>query len=318
MLIKKKENNLYFYFGVIGFLAGFLLLFYLMSVKGSSGDFFTVFGKLFSIGLIIFGIVYFKRYEKFKQFKDVNIDIKRNEFIVEDKKYLLDNSYLTTSFTKSDNLFCVSLWIEKDNKTVEVFKNFVLDLDEMANFLSMIKPYRKSNILLAKNESGKIKLFDGGFAFENREFFYEEIEKFDTELVITDSAYYLDIKILFKNSQMLEQRLNGGIKEYAKAMYAFLVFDSKNFSKYSLEDYLALFCPKKSYWGIIIFVLDIITAGLIFYNEKFFALGAVMLFVTAFYPWFDNDFKRKLCKEIMKIYLQIHYDKDLNENNTKS
>ena len=125
LIVKQKENKFYLYGGFGAFLIGVFLLFDLISVKGSSGDFITVFGKLFSIGLIIFGIVYINKHSKYKQSKDAKISIENNKLIVDDKEYLLDKSYLSVRFTKSGALFNLSLWKEKDNKSVEIFKDFI-------------------------------------------------------------------------------------------------------------------------------------------------------------------------------------------------
>ena len=296
MLIEAKEKPLYFYGGIAAVVSGVFLLYYLMTYHGAAGDFLTVFGKILSVVLIVFGVVYLVKYDRYKQAVDLLFDIREGKLFLNDMTYALENAYLTVSYTKSDELFRTSLWLEKDGTTVEIFKHAVLNLEEMANFLTLIKPYRKSDLCLSKEEVGKIRLFEGGFAFENREIFYNEVEKFDTQWVKMSGQNFLDIHIVLKNSEQIDKRLVDGTQEYAKALYASMLFNRDEPLNFSL------LCPPKSYLGYIVLISDLITVGLIVYNEKFLPLGAVMLFVTTLYVSFNANDERMLCKEIEKIH----------------
>ena len=297
MNIQKKPKST-FYIGLSSVIVGGILLYYLMTTRGDAGDFITVFGKLFAVGLIINGIYHIIKYDQYSQLEDVAFDIANNKLQFKDKTYPLDGAYLTLRYTRYKNLFRTTLWLEKDDEVVEIFKNVVFDIDEMANLLALIKPYRKSDICLAKAEFGKIKLFKDGFTYENREILYDEIEKFDTKLIEINSDYYLDIDIILKNGTHIENRLNGGIPEYAKALYASMQFDLGQ----EFEDEIV--CPHKSKAGLYTLIIDLGIVGYILYDHSFVESGIMLiLFVTTIYAmFFDFSYQYKLCQEMQKIH----------------
>ena len=297
MIILKKDKKIYLYIALTTIIGGVVLLFYLIEYRGASGDFLTVIGKLLSIISIISGITYMVKYNKYTQRENVHFHINDNLLVYNDKKYTLDNAYLTISYDTSDKLFCTNLWIEKDNKAIEIFKNVVFNIEEMDKFLYIIKPYRKTNINLIKKEIGQIQLFNGGFTLKKREIFYNEIEKFDTQLIKTDGVDFLDIKIILKNGEKIEKRLVDGKKEYAKAIYANLIFEHNNSSKFDIG------CNKKSIWWIIILFFNIFTILFIIYNNKFIEYGIfILLIVDTIYITFNNNSNIDLCQEIQKIH----------------
>ena len=303
MIIQQKEKPLYFYGGLIAIIIGGFFLFYLMDYKSESGDFLTVMGKLFSLTCVILGIISALRYDKYRQPKDVSLEIDENNLIYNDKEYPLSESYLTTNYTKSSDFFRTTLWLEKDDTATEIFKNVVLNLEEMANFLDIIKPYRKSNVCLAKKSRGKITLFNGGFIFEKREILYTEIEKFETIIVKTDGRDYLDIEVVLKNGEKIDKRLIDGNHEYAQALYAEILFKDKELSKIDFN------CPKKSIWWIVVVVFNLAIVGFITYNNQFVEVGiSVILLITTVYATFRKTSVIALCQEIQKIYEQEHAD----------
>jgi len=297
MTIMKKEKQIYFYGGMVAIIIGGVLLFYLMTYKGASGDFPTVAEKLLSLFCIISGTTYLIKYNNYIQYQDVSLDIEENDFVYNEKKYSLNEVYLTVSYTKSGGFFRSSLWLEKDDIATEIFKNIVFDIDEMANFLYMIKPYRKSDVCLAKKDIGKITLFYGGFAFQKREILYNEIEKFDITVIKADGRDFLDIKLILKNRDKIEERLIDGIQEYAKAIYAHMLFEHDGFLAFDLD------CPKESIWWIIVLCFNLAVVGVITYNHQFIEIGiAVILLVTTVYISFSSSFDIALCQEVQKIH----------------
>ena len=226
VVITKKEKVNYLYAGAALVISGIAVLLYLVETRGASGDFITVFGKLGSLVAIIYGVVYLVRYDRFSQDKDVKFDIEDGNLTFEDKSYPLEESFLTLQFTTTPkkDMYRVTLFLEKEAKAQKIFEHVVFDIDEMAKFLKLIKPYRKTQVCLVSETPRTIQLFKGGFAYEGREILYDEVEKFDAILVNINATIYLDVKIALKNGDTIEKRLTNGMEEYARAKYASLVF----------------------------------------------------------------------------------------------
>lgn len=307
MKIVKKEKTVYFFLGITFVFGGLALLLYFIDTRGAAGDFITVFGKLASIVVVIVGIGYFVLYGRFYQNKNVAISIEDGVLRFEDKSYLLDGSFLTLQMktTPKKDMYQVTLFLEKNNKSQKIFERIVFNLNEMQEFLKLIKPYRKTKVCLVDEKPYKIQLFDGGFTYEGREILYDEVQSFDTVFIDTKGIPYLDIEIVLKNGDKIETRLNNGIKEYARAKYASLICQNggKKFSPIACS---------KNYLGTIIFGADVIAMGLnyLFDWEVVRVFGVIMVIVTFFYVLISVPAIDELCEEVR----QIQQEMDCNEN----
>jgi hypothetical protein len=290
-MIVSKKNPLYLLIsGIIFSIFGFLLI---ISV-GNENEFLPVFGKLIGLGLIILGINQIIQYATLYQSSSFKIDIKNNYLIFEDKKYSLKNAYITTEF-KNKDLSRVTLRIEKENNAKIIFNNVVFNTKELKKLLELIKPYLKHKDITDIEKNETFKLFKNGFSINNRYFYYDEIEEIKTTLINTSGSYFLDIEIFLKNGEIIDKRLTGGSDEYAKAIFAKL--------KHSGD--ILVDCKEDGKIGIYtILVIDIITGILIYFNDKFWILGGIMLFVSAFYFDYELDlsYELELCKKINKLF----------------
>jgi len=304
--IAKKDKKSLLYKGIFLLLGGIALLFYLVNFIGVSEDFLPNFGKLASLVMIIFGIANIYNYDRYSQDYEAYFSIKDNVLKFEEKRYDIKGAFLSIRSLKKEDFYRVTLWIEKkEEKATTAFEDVVFNTDEMKQFLEMIKPYRKSQECLLDNEK-RVKLFDDGFIFENREILYDEIEKFETKLIkYNESNLYLDINIVLKNGDILDKRLNGGIKEYAKVIYARM--------KYEGADFFIKNCPKNDMdiydWGITIVDVTVILMAYFGY-ELFEFLAIVMFFVTMLYLSARLDFSEtaELCKEIQRLQKEDVYN----------
>ncbi len=298
MTIEKKEKKSYLYTGFIFLFSGILLLFYLVKARGPVGDFITVFSKLFSVIVVIYGIIYLVRYNKFYQENDVKFVIKDNTLFFDDKEYSLKNKYLTLQFNQSPNkeLFNVTLNLEEDKKSQTIFKDLVFSLYEMEEFLKLIKPYRKNDTCLLEDDPYKIKLFEDGFSFENREILYKEIQSFKTKLIDVSGALYLDIEIALKNNTKIEKRLTNGYTEYARAIYAKKLFEANS------KEIPPIVCPKDGILGTLLAIIAPLTIFLLYIFDDSMLPFAILVFVLViFYAFFNNISEKKICKELLKI-----------------
>ena len=199
MTIAKKEKKNYLYGGIALVVGGTIMMLYLVETRGPAGDFVTAFGKVSSLIAIIMGIVYLVRYDRFYQEKSVELDIQNDILVFEDESYPLEGCFLTLQMqtTPKKDMYRLTLFLEKkSDKAKRIFENIVFDVKEMAEFLKLIKPYRKTKVCLVSEKPYKIQLFQGGFTYEGREILYNEVEQFDTTLVDIGGDAYLDIEIL--------------------------------------------------------------------------------------------------------------------------
>jgi hypothetical protein len=299
MKISKKDTVIFFIVGIIFFIFGL----WLINSLGNENEFLPVFGKLIGVGFIIFGVHQVIQYFILSQASSFKIDIKDDYLIFNDKKYSLKNSKITVEFSKKESLTRVTLRVENENKVEIVFKNLVFEDKELKEFLELIKPYLKHKNIIEdieeKNET--FRLFKDGFALNNREFYYDEIEDIKTTLIDSSGSYYLDIEIFLKSGEIIDKRLINGSNEYAKAIFA----------KLKHKGDIIIDCKDDKKLGIyIILAIDIITAILIYINDKFWILGGIMLFVNTFY--FDyklnSSYNLKLCQKVKELSKEEIYD----------
>ena len=293
MKIRRKEKKSFLYTGVILLFSGISLLFYLVIFIGVSDDFLPNFGKLSSVIMIIFGIVNLVKYDKYTQAKDVDFTITNNFVNYNGQQYSLKDKFLTIRSAQEKDFYRVSLWIEQGKTAEKIFEHVVFDIEEMALFLKMIKPYRKSDVCPIEN-SEKIKLFENGFIFENQEILYDEIESFDAKRIDINGAKYLDIDIKLKNGQRIDTRLAGGTKEYAKALYANMQYVDPN---------IAIKCNAKykGLLGWIVVAIDIILVFSFFFDYGDESLIYWIIIITTLYLTFNTTDTMELCEEIEKL-----------------
>jgi len=292
--VSKKNPLSSLIVGIIFFIFGF----WLIASLGTENEFLPVFGKLIGVGFVIFGVNLVIQYFKFYQPLSFLIDIKDDYFIFEGKKYSLKNSKITVEFPRIDPITRVTLRIENENRVELIFKNIVFYDKELKELLELIKPYLKHKEIVEKIEEKNetFRLLKDGFAINNREFYYDEVKEIETTLINSNGTYYLDFKVILKNGEIIDKRLIGGSDEYAKAIFAKL--------KHSKED-IIIYCDDSKKIGLyIILAIDIITAILIYFNEKFWVLGGVMFFVSAFYFDYNinSSYEAKLCKKVKKLF----------------
>lgn len=305
MKIVKKEKRNYLFSGLMLVVSGALIMIYLIETRGDAGDFSTVFGKLASLVSVIIGIVYLVRYSKFYQERDEEFDIKDNTLYFQDKSYPLQDSFLSLQFRQTPNadMFRVTLFLQYNQKTQKVFEHIVFDAHEMATFLKLIKPYRKSKTCLVDEEHWRIELFQEGFMYEKREIFYDEVEKFDTIFIDTKAAWYMDIDIVLKSGEKIDARLSNGYKEYARAQLAALFVQANGKEIPQIE------CTQRRKWGVFIAIIDIVIIALIYISgdEVFQFFGLVMGIVTYFYVTSSIDLETtiKICQEMKALQKKV-------------
>lgn len=298
MKITKKEITSLLYRGSVFLFGGLLLLFYLVNFVGVSDDFLPNFGKIASLVFIIVGITDLINYGKYLQDKEVEFIIENNILKYNGQIYPLKEAFLTLQSTQKKDFFRISLWIERKEQLKQIFENVVFDTDEVVEFLKIIKPYRKTNVCLLES-SERVKLFENGLIFENREILYDEIEKFETKRIEINSREYLDIVIVLKNGYKIEKRLDGGIKEYAKVIYAGMKFDA---SGLFFEECKSYFPPAV---GWIIGIIDVVVVLQLLLGYGLFSSVAVVMFIiTILYLAFNTNDSVELCKEIQKLHQQ--------------
>ena len=267
---------------------------WLISSLGYENEFLPVFGKLVGVGIVIFGIFLIVQFVQLSQPYDYEIAIKDNYLIFNDEKFLLQQSYLTIEFLRKEPIMRVTLRVESENNTQIVFKNLVFYDTELKMLLEMIKPYLKNETLVEKIEEKNetLRLFENGFALNNREFYYNEVKDIQTTLIDT-GTYYLDYKIVLRNGEVIEKRLINGSNEYAKAIY----------TKLKLQNNTILYCQEnKIISGYVILGIDILTAILIYYNETFWILGGIVFFVNVFYLSSNRSYEIELCKKVRELF----------------
>lgn len=298
MIITKKEKKNYLYGGIVLVIIGGGVLLYLIQTRGSAGDFLTVFGKLASLIGVIIGVVYLVQYNKLYQDKDVKLDIKNDMLTFEGENYSLKDGILSSQFTTTPkkDMYRVTLYLEQENKVKKIFEHIVFDLNEMTEFLKLIKPYRKTQVCLVSTNPYKIELFEGGFTYEGREILYDEVEKFDTIFIDASGTTYLDIEIILKNGDKIQTRLINGIEEYARAKYASLLSQSNG------KRVPQITCVNSNF-GTVITITDIIIIVLNYFYDcnifKFF--GIAMVIITFLYLLFNTSDVNKLCEGVRKI-----------------
>lgn len=290
VIVSKKNISLYLIIGILCFIFGV----WLISSLGYENEFLPVFGKLVGVGIVIFGIFLIVQFVQLSQPYDYEIAIKDNYLIFNDEKFLLQQSYLTIEFLRKEPIMRVTLRVESENNTQIVFKNLVFYDTELKMLLEMIKPYLKNETLVEKIEEKNetLRLFENGFALNNREFYYNEVKDIQTTLIDT-GTYYLDYKIVLRNGEVIEKRLINGSNEYAKAIY----------TKLKLQNNTILYCQEnKIISGYVILGIDILTAILIYYNETFWILGGIVFFVNVFYLSSNRSYEIELCKKVRELF----------------
>jgi len=292
LVVSKKNTSIYLIIGLFLFLFGV----WIISSLGYENEFLPVFGKLIGIGIVIFGIFFIVQFVKLSQPDDYEIVIKDDYLLFNDKKFSLQQSKLTIEFLRKEPIMRVTLRVENKNNTQIVFKNLVFYDTELKELLEMIRPYLKNETLVEKIEEKNetIRLFENGFALNNREFYYHEIKDIQTTLIDGGTYYLLEYKIVLKNGEIIEKKLNDGSSEYAKAIY----------TKLKLQNITTLYCDEnKIISGYVILGLDIITAILIYFNEVFWILGGIMFLVTIFYINNNSSYQIELCKKVRELLL---------------
>jgi len=229
---------------------------------------------------------------------------------------------LSVEFKEEDELYKVSLWLEKDKNTIQIFEDIVFNKDEMHSFLKLIKPYRKTDICLLENKEkleineGKtidnelkkdklqenqklengdlITLFNKGLMVEKREILYNEIVGFSANIAKVYEKRYVDINILLKNETTIKARLNS-YDDQAKALYAKRFFELKG--DISKDDYP---CYKYNFWVAFV-ILILLAAG---FSGKFgfiAAIAALFLAVIYFASLIDFFYHKTICKKVKEI-----------------
>ena len=321
MKISKKANNKFLQLGftyIIIAVAMFIALGYL----GKSAKELMGLGRFFALILLIFGLAKIHKFHQFKQEKEETFEIKDKKVIFNNQEYLLENGYLSVEFKEEDEFYKVSLWLEKDKNTIQIFEDIVFNKDEMHSFLKLIKPYRKTDICLLENkenleineektidnelkkdelqenqklENGDlITLFNKGLMVEKREILYSEIANFLANITVINEKRYVDIDIVLKNKTEIKERLNS-YDDQAKALYAKRFFELKG--DISKDDYP---CYKYNFWVAFV-ILILIAAG---FSGKFgfiAVIAALFLAVIYFASLIDFFYHKDICKKVQKI-----------------
>ena len=295
MTVSKKNTFIFFIVGIVFFIFGIWLI---DSFKKESWFLGAFVGILVGIWSVVVGISMVINFFKLYQAVDVKIDIKDDYLIFEDEKYPLKDAKITVEFPYIDPITRVTLRIERKNKIETVFEDLVFYDRELKELLELIKPYLKHKDILEKIEKKEtLILFEDGFALNNRDFYFDEVEYIETTLV-SSGTYYLDLKIVLKNGEIISERLTGGSDEYAKAIFLELKYKGVKFISCG-ED------KKKVLYTIL--AIDVIVAILIYFDERFWSLGGVMFFINSFYfgRKLDSSYEKKLCKKVKKLFKDI-------------
>jgi len=317
MKITQKANNEYLQLGVAYILIAVVLFIFLGYMDLSAKEIMGV-GRFFSLILLIFGLVKLYKYHQFKQEKEAFFEIKNGKIIYDDKEYPLLKGYLTVEFKEEDELYKVSLWLEKDKNTIQIFEDIVFNKDEMHSFLKLIKPYRKTDISLLENkineektidnelkkdelqenqklENGNlITLFNKGLMVEKREILYSEIANFLANITVINEKRYVDIDIVLKNKTEIKERLNS-YDDQTKVLYAKRFFELKG--DISKDDYP---CYKYNFWVAFV-ILILIAAGFSGGVGWIAAIVALFLAVIYFASLIDFFYHKNICKKVQKI-----------------
>ncbi len=328
MKITTKANSEYLQLGV-AFIVIAIGLFFALGLLDASAKELMGLGRFFALVLFIFGVAKIHKFHQFKQEKEAAFEIKNKKVIFNNQEYLLENGYLSVEFKEEDELYKVSLWLEKDKKTIQIFEDIVLNKDEMHSFLQLIKPYRKTDICLVENKENAainkktivndkkdnssknqtlekdelIMLFDKGLIINKREIFYSEIVKFLAEMTEFHGKRYVDIEIILKNKAKIKERLSNQ-NDHAKALYAKHFFNLQG--KISKDDYP---CPKLNFWFAFVILL-LIGAG---FSKKFGFIAVIAAFFLAFFYYLsliDFFYQKTICKKVQNIIKERSgYDK---------
>lgn len=294
--MKIEEKNTFGFFFIIAILF-FIIGFWLIDVFRKDSGILSGIAILAGIFFVIMGVVVFIELLKTFQAESYEIEIKDDYLFFNNEKFSLKDSKITVEFPEFGPLTRVTLRIENNNNVKVVFENLVFYNRELKELLNLVKPYLKHkeivNKIQEKNET--LRLLNNGFALKNREFYSNEIKKIETTLISINGTYFMDFKIVLKNGEIIDKRLKGGSKEYAKAIY--IEQKHKGVSK--------IYCDESNnIWLYIILALIVIVAVIIYFDRSSWYLGVIVFIISYFYfgKRMDTSYQMKLCKKVKEIF----------------
>ncbi len=232
MVISKKTNSKYVLKSLLFIAFGGVFLFgsYLADEYLTQMYLFVI--LLASFFLIAKGVYHLFQAKNCRLDKSHTFEIRDEQIYFDDTRFSLKDSFIFIELSLCDSeKKVVTAFLETNNQTKTIFQDIVFTNSEYDNFLSIILPYKKLQYKIPKKSNiSSIQVCKKGFALDEIEFLYSEIESFDLQTdrnlssPVTGGVLNIaDITIKTKSNKTIKKHyfidLDTFVKNLAKLIY---------------------------------------------------------------------------------------------------